>query len=84
MGCRELVIGGLLLNARGRARRSADTATKVELRRILWANVVANSVDVLVCIACKTSGAVSWDTAALFTGAAVVSVGLGLVGITGL
>ena len=87
-GSRELVLGALTLEARRRAGAAApgglggadgDRGARDMLRKVVLANIVADSLDVLVCLVGEVTGTISVATAGTLGGAAAVFVGLGVL-----
>lgn len=88
VGARELTIGGLLLRTRSRAIAASAAgpagSTVTDLRNVLWANLVTDSVDIVSCLIGELSGSIRWEAAALFGGGAAAFVTFALVGLKGL
>jgi len=82
-GGREIAIGALTLDARRRvlAGGAADggLAARDALKRVLLANIVVDSLDVVCCLVGELTGTLSVQSAGIFGGAAAVFVGLGVV-----
>ena len=93
-GSREIVLGALTLESRRRVIAATTTGTSITngensgngavverdvLKKVLLANIVADSLDVVCCLVGEMTGSMSVETAGIFGGAAAVFVALGCV-----
>ncbi len=91
LGVRELVIGSLtLVTARRQAAAAragaAEGAVKetAHLRTVLWANIINDAEDVVICLFGVMAGSLKWEPALAFGGGAALLVALGDMALWGL
>jgi hypothetical protein len=85
-GIREAVIGGMLYSAIPRSAEAVEEwkgsgKGRGELRRVLWANVVTDAVDIVVTAAAMATGGIGRPGGLCVCGAAVGALVMGLVGL---
>ncbi len=85
LGGRELILATLLLSARSRRlqAKEAHAASQELLQAALWANIVADSMDALSCVAGAIGGSLSVDAALLVSPGALLFVGIGALALQG-
>jgi hypothetical protein len=81
IGIREIVLGEYIWFCRGGL---TDASQRKELRHILMANIVVDTVDIASCAYGFARGTMSKPAAGLFGGGAILFAVMGLVGLNGL
>ncbi|OSS54676.1 hypothetical protein B5807_01027 [Epicoccum nigrum] len=81
VGARDGVLGGLLLTAED---KNAPDGGRRELKRAIWANMAADTIDIGSLVYAVAKGHVGKSTGWLFGAGAVVSMGLSAWGLRGL
>lgn len=80
-GGREVVLGELLITAED---KNSPTGGRREIKRALWANIGADTIDVCSVIFAVATGTMGKIPGVLFGGGAAVALGLGALGLKGL
>jgi hypothetical protein len=78
-GGRDIVFGELTWFVRPRSGIAMTVEERRETRRLMWANVATDAMDIAVLAFCVSKGAIGKTGAALVGGGAVAFLGMGLM-----